>query len=135
MTERFYSIDHLSTEQLRNLYRTYRKHGWIEAEYYRLMPAGVRPPVLSEAEIILNIDAEDENNWFVFILDHEDDEDGVMIGFGMSYHGDFGVYLHLPPELLNEIVEKYKLIAKPEPKEYASWVEFLAEEGLKNSLN
>jgi len=135
MTERFYSIEHLSTEQLRNLYRTYRKHGWIDAEYYRLMPAGVRPPALSEAEILLNIDAEDENNWFVFILDHQDEEDGVMISFGMSYHGDFAVYLHLPPELLNELVDKYMLIPMEEPKEYSSWVEYLAEQSLINSLN
>ena len=114
MVERFYSIGHLSMEQLRELYLTYREHGWVDAQYHKLMPAGVHPPKLSVAEILFNIDAEHEHNYFVFMLDHEDEEDGVMIGFGMSCHSDFSVYLHLPPELLDEIVEKYSLPVKHE---------------------
>jgi hypothetical protein len=132
--ERFYSIKHLSTEQLRELYTTYRSHGWVDACYYRLTPVGVYPPKPPEAEILLSIDT-DNKNYFVFMLGHEDEEDGVMIGFGLSYYPDFGVYLHLSPGLLNELVEKYSLHDFKEAKDYSSWTEYLAEQGLKNSLN
>jgi len=133
--ERFYSISHLSTEQLRELFRTYRSHGWVECEFHALIPPDVQRPKLSDAEILLNIEAGNDHNYCVFMLDCEDEEDGVMFGFGMAYHPDFSVYLHLPPELLDEIVEKYALNAKPEKKGYSSWTEFLAEEGMKTSMN
>jgi hypothetical protein len=133
MTERFYAINHLSTEQLRELFLTYRTRGWVDSEYYALKPADVRRPELSEAEIILNIDAENAHNYCVFMLDHEDEENGLMIGFGMSYH-DFAIYLHLPPELLDEMVEKYALYVSHEQKDQ-TWEEVLANERLKNSLN
>ena len=134
MTERFYSIRHLSTEQLRRLYHAYRAHGWTDAQYHELKPADIHPPELSEAEILLNMDAEDGHNYMVFMLDHEDEADGVMIGFGMKYHPDFAVYLHLPPELLNELVEKYSLRVSKEAKDH-SWEEYLAAQRLKDSLN
>ena len=134
MIERFYSISHLSTEQLRELFLTYHSQGWYDSEYHKLTSAGVCPPELPVAEILLNIEANNKN-YFVFMFDHEDEEDGVMIGFGMSYHPDFSVYLHLPPELLNEVVEKFALPAKPEAKNYSSWTELLADEGMKCSQN
>jgi len=56
------------------------------------------------AEIILNIQSDDEKNYF----NNEDEEDGIMIGFGLNYHEDFSAYLHLPPKYL----EKYKLVSK-----------------------
>jgi hypothetical protein len=40
----------------------------------------------------------------------EDEEDGIMFGFGLSYYNDFAVYLHLPTELLDELVQKYSLV-------------------------
>ena len=134
MVERFYSISHLSTAQLRKMYATYRTQGWTESEYFVQNPAGAYPPELSEADIILNIDVDEAENYFVFMLDHEDEDDGVMISFSMSYH-DFAVYLHLPPELLEEMVEKYALHNLKEGEKYDRWEEMLAKEGLKNSLN
>ena len=109
MVERAYSLKHLSTEQLREMYYTYRPLGWIEGDYYELKPEGVHPPKLTEEEIILNIDAGNEDNYFIFTLDIDDEEDGIMIGFGMRNYNDFGIYLYLPPELLDELVEKYSL--------------------------
>ena len=109
MVERAYSLKHLSTEQLREMYYTYRPLGWIEGDYYELKPEGVNPPELSDEEIILNLDADNEKNYFVFMLGVEDEEDGVMIGFGLTNYQDFGIYLHLPPQLLDELVEKYSL--------------------------
>jgi hypothetical protein len=135
MVERFYCIGHLSTEQLRELFRIFHSRGWFEGEYHELKPPGVKPPELPVAEILLNIEAGNEHNYCVFMLDHEDEEDGVMIGLGMAYHPDFSVYLHLPPELLDVIVEKYALPAKPEKKSYSSWTELLADEGMKTSMN
>ena len=134
MVERFYSISHLSTAQLREMYATYRTQGWTDSEYFVQNPAGAYPPELSVAEIILNIDADDEGNYFVFMLDHEDEDDGVMISFSMSYH-DFAVYLHLPPELLGEMVEKYALHRFKEGEKYDRWEEMLAKERLKYSVN
>ncbi len=32
-------------------------------------------------------------DYFVFMLDHEDEEDGVMTDFGLTYHEDFSAYL------------------------------------------
>lgn len=55
MTERFYDISHLSTRQLQELYTTYIKKGWKDFDYYELMPEGVHPPELSDAEVILNL--------------------------------------------------------------------------------
>ena len=109
MVERFYSIKHLSTEMLRELYASNIKYGWKDTEYHQLMPEGTKPPELSDGEIILNINADNEHNYFVFMLDFEDEQDGVMIGFGLSYYPDFSVFLHLPPMMLDELIEKYSL--------------------------
>jgi hypothetical protein len=104
----------LTTVRLRELYSAYRERGWIDSEYYEPTPEGVKPPKLPEWEILINISADNEENYFVFMLDHEDERDGIMIGFGLSFHRDFAVWLHLPPELLNEIVEKYALYSSHE---------------------
>ncbi len=111
MIEQFYSIDHLSTKQLRELFSTYRKQGWVDYEYYKLMPDGVIPPELSDEEIMFNMDAANPHNYFVFMLGMEDEKDGIMIGFGLTEYPSFGAYLHLDERLLDEIVEKYSLKA------------------------
>lgn len=112
MIEQFYNIDHLSTGQLRELFSTYRKQGWVDYEYYKLMPDGVIPPELSDEEIMFNMDASNPHNYFVFMLGMEDEKDGVMIGFGLTEYPSFGAYLHLDERLLDEIVKKYGLKAK-----------------------
>ena len=134
MTERFYSIEHLTTEQLRELYTTYISYGWKDAEYYELMSEGVKPPELSDGEIIMGIDARHEHNYFVVMIDCEGEEDGIMIGLGMAYHPDFAVYLHLPLSLIDELVAKYGLITKEEAKDYTI-NEFLIEEQLRKPFN
>lgn len=112
MTEVFYDMSHLITDELRELFTSYRKQGWIDYEYEVLDEN--HPPIqpLSDAEIILNIQAADERNYFVFMLNHEDEEDGVMIGFGLNYHEDFSAYLHLSPKYLKELIEKYGQVSK-----------------------
>jgi hypothetical protein len=121
MTERFYLIDHLSTDQLRELYSTYREQGWIDmdidSDYYEVF-SGVKPPNLSEQEILMNINAGDKHNYFVFMHDHENEQDGIMIGFGLYSYQYFSVYLHLPPELLEVIVSKYCLYCSHEGGKY-----------------
>ena len=109
MVERFYSIKHLSTEMLRELYASNIKYGWKDTEYHQLMPEDTKPPELSDGEIIININADNEHNYFVFMLDFEDEQDGVMIGFGLSYYPDFSAFLHLPPTMLDELIGKYSL--------------------------
>lgn len=134
MTERFYSISHLSTPQLQELYTTYIKKGWKDFGYYILMPEGVYPPELSDAEVILNLDAEHKHNYCVFMIDCGNEKDGIMFGFGLSYHPDFAAYLHLPVNLLDEITERYSLVAQPEVKDLT--IEEFLVTGLKGtSLN
>jgi hypothetical protein len=41
-----------------------------------------------------------------------------MIGFGMQDYPSYAVYLHLPPGLLNELVEKYSLYDSHEGSPY-----------------
>lgn len=110
--ERFYSIEHLSTAQLRELFSTYRDGGWVDFSYYDLMPEGVTPPQLPDELILRNINGGNEMNMFVFMLDHEDEQDGIMIGFGLTEYPEFAAYLHLDKSLLDEIVEKYGLEVK-----------------------
>lgn len=112
MIEQFYSIDHLSTKQLRELFSSYRKQGWVDYEYYKLMPDGVIPPELSDEEIMFNMDAANPHNYFVFMLGMEDEKDGIMIGFGLTEYPSFGAYLHLNESLLDEIVQRYDLKSK-----------------------
>ena len=113
MLERFYDISHLSTRQLQELYATYIKKGWKDFDYYELTPEGAPPPELSDAEVILNLNAGHPHNYCVFMIDCEDEKDGVMFGFGLVYHPDFAVYLHLPVSLLDEITEEYSLVPDP----------------------
>ena len=47
----------------------------------------------------------------------------------------FAIYLHLPPELLDELVEKYALHRFKEGEKYDRWEEMLAKERLKYSVN
>lgn len=111
MIEQFYSIKHLSTEQLRELFSSYRSRGWVDYDYYRLMIEGVTPPELSDEEILFNMDGANPRNYFVYMQGMEDEKDGIMIGFGLTDYPSFGAYLHLDERLLDEIANKYKLKA------------------------
>ncbi len=119
MIEQFYSIKHLSTEQLRELFSSYRNQGWVDYDYYKLMPKGVTPPELSDEEIMFNMDEANPHNYFVFMQGMEDEKDGIMIGFGLTDYPSFGAYLHLDEGLLDEIVEKYKLMPTNAGVDYA----------------
>ena len=135
MAEVFYDMTHLTTDQLRELFTSYRKAGWIDYEYAILDKSN--PPIqeLSDAEIILNIQADDENNYFVFMLNHEDEEDGIMIGFSLNYYEDFSAYLHLPPKYLKELIEKYALKSKATDVENLTVEQFLIAQSKDISLN
>lgn len=110
--ERFYSIEHLSTGELRELFSSYRSGGRVDFDSYCLQPDGTVPPILPDDEIVRNINGDNPMNMFVFMLRHEDEQDGIMIGFGLTEHPAFGAYLHLDKSLLDEIVEKYNLKIK-----------------------
>jgi len=118
MIEQFYSIDHLTTDQLRDLYRIYRPQGWVDYEYYDRMIEGVTPPNLSDNEIIFNMDAVSDKNYFVYMEGMEEEEDGIMIGFGLTDYPSYGAYLHLDKKLLDEIVKKYDLKEKNGGREW-----------------
>lgn len=134
MTERFYSIDHLTTEQLRELYALYAGYGWTDTEFYKLVPEYIKRPKLSPAEIILNIDVGHEHNYFVLMTGCEGEEDGIMVGFGLSGYPDFAAYLHLPESLLEELAIKYNLDNYKEVKGYTI-EEFLIKQAKDNLMN
>lgn len=134
MTERFYDISHLSTAQLQELYTTYIRKGWKDFDYYELKPDGTRPPKLSDAEIILNIDAGHTHNYCVFMIDCDNEEDGLMLGLGLSYYPDFAVYLHLPIDLLDELILKYSLNSSYE-EQNQTVTDFLVNKAGGLSLN
>ena len=134
MVERFYSIKHLSTDMLREFYTSNIKYGWKDADFHSLAPNGIKPPELSNGEIILNINADNEHNYFVFMLDYEGEQDGVMIGFGLSYYPDFSVFLHLPPMMLDELIEKYSLYDFHQAKD-TSEMGLMIENGWEWHLN
>ena len=135
MTEVFYDMTHLTTDQLQELFTSYRKVGWIDYEYAVLDEHN--PPIQerSDAEIILNIQANNEKNYFVFMLNHEDEKDGVMIGFGLNYHEDFSVYLHLPAKYLKELTEKYALKNKATDVENLTIEQFLLAQSKDTPMN
>lgn len=134
MTERFYSIDHLTTEQLRELYTYYRDYGSTDARFYKRMPEGINAPELSSEEIIVNIDADHEHNYLVVMANSQNEEESIMIGLGMSYHPSFAVYLHLHLSFLNELILKYNLIAIQKAQSYII-TEYLMEQARNNSQN
>ncbi|MDD3062974.1 MAG: hypothetical protein PHG27_07240 [Massilibacteroides sp.] len=121
MIEQFYSIKHLSTEQLRELFSSYRSQGWVDYDYYKLMPEGVTPPQLTDEEILFNMDGTNTHNYFVFMQGMEDEKDGIMIGFGLTDYPLLGAFLHLDESLLDEIVNKYGLKATNAGVDY-SWL-------------
>jgi hypothetical protein len=133
--EAFYDMTHLTTDELRGLFTCYRKFGWVDYEYEVLDENN--PPIqsLSDADIILNIQAEDEKNYFVFMLNHEGEEDGVMIGFGLNYYEDFSAYLHLPPKYLKELIEKYALVSKATKAQKLTVEQFLTAQAKGLSMN
>lgn len=135
MVEVFYDISHLSTDELRELFTSYRRLGWVDYEY-EVLDENL-PPIerLSDAEIILNIQADNENNHFVFMLNHEDEKDGVMIGFGLNYQEDFSAYLHLSPKYLKELIEKYGLVSKATDAQELTVEEYLIAQSRNYPLN
>ncbi len=135
MAEVFYDISHLTTDELRELFTSYRKLGWIDYEYEFLDECNAPIQSLPDAEIILNIQAGDEKNYFVFMLNHEDEEDGVMIGFGLNYYENFSAYLHLAPKYLKELIEKYALVSKGTNVENMTVEQYLIAQTKNLSMN
>jgi hypothetical protein len=135
MAEVFYDMSHLKTDQLRELFNSYRKVGWIDYEYEVLDELNLPIEELSDAEIIMNIQADNEKNYFVFMLNHEDEEDGVMICFGLNYYEDFSAYLHLPPKYLKELIEKYALKSKATDVENMTVEQFLIAQAKDIPMN
>lgn len=135
MAEVFYDMSHLTTDELRELFTSYRRLGWIDYEYEVLDENLPQIEPLSDAEIILNIQADNEKNYLVFMLNHEDEEDGVMIGFGLNYHEDFSAYLHLPPKYLKELIEKYGLESKATDAQKLTIEEYLIMQARNYPLN
>jgi hypothetical protein len=64
------------------------------------------------------------------MLGVEDEPDGVMIGFGLVNHPDFGAYLHLDESLLDEIVKRYDLKVTSTNADVPLWA-FGKEDGVK----
>lgn len=106
--ERFFPLGHLTTKQLRDLYRDACKVGKLLVEYDQPGVEGHYEVNLPEDEILKNISA-DNKNGFVFHEDFEDFPDGFMISFPLSEHPFTTVYIDIDNARLDWFVKKHSL--------------------------
>ncbi len=106
--ERFFSLSHLTAEQLRSLYLDAVKVGKLLIEYDRPREEGHYDITLPEDMILDNIAAGDDN-CFVFHENHEDFPDAVMVGFPLKNHPYTTAYIDIDNVWLPVFAEKYGL--------------------------
>ncbi len=106
--ERFFSLSHLTLEQLRNLYLDARRVGTMLVEYDKPREEGHFELNLPETVILDNIAAGNEN-YIVFHEDFEDWPDATTIAFPLKNHPYTTAYIDLDNTVLTRFAEKYDL--------------------------
>lgn len=106
--ERFFSLEHLTVDRLRDLYRDALKVGKLLIEYDRPGEEGHRNMNLPEDVILKNISADDQN-CFIFHEDDEDYTDAIMIAFPLKEYSYTTAYIDIDNNKLDWFVEKYAL--------------------------
>ncbi len=106
--ERFFSLSHLTLEQLRNLYLDARRVGTMLVEYDKPREEGHFELNLPETVILDNIAAGNEN-YIVFHEDFEDFPDKTSVVFPLAHHPYTTVYIDFNNALLKGFAEKYGL--------------------------
>lgn len=106
--ERFFPLGHLTTEQLRDLYRDASKVGKLLVEYDQPGVEGHYEVNLPEDVILKNISGESQN-YLVFHEDFEDEPDATTVAFPLSEHPFTTAYIDIDNARLDWFVKKYSL--------------------------
>ena len=135
--ERFFSLNHLTTEQLYSLYQDACNLGKLLVEYDKPGEQEYYTINLPENEILKNISSEGYN-YLVFHEDFDDYPDAVTIAFSMSRYPFTTAYIDMDNVLLDWLVMKYSLaqwwqMEGSERKHY-SFSEFYTLEPMKRHL-
>lgn len=106
--ERFFPLNHLTVEQLRDLYRDACQVGKQLVEYDQPGVEGHYEVNLPEDEILKNISGESQN-YLVFHEDFEGDPDATTIAFPLLEHPFTTAYVDIDNNRLDWFVKKYNL--------------------------
>jgi hypothetical protein len=106
--ERFFSLNHLSTQRLHNLYREAYRKGTQIIEYDEPGVEGHTEIALSEKMILENIRREN-HNYLVYQKNMADDTDCIRIAFGLTDYSFITVYIETSLALLDGFAKDYAL--------------------------
>jgi hypothetical protein len=106
--ERFFPLNHLTVEQLRDLYRDACQVGKLLVEYDQPGIEGHYEVNLPEDEILKNINGESQN-YLVFHEDFEGDPDATTIAFPLLEDPFTTAYIDIDNARLDWFVKKYNL--------------------------
>lgn len=133
--ERFFSLDHFTTDRLCEMYRDAREWGNQLIEYDYPGEKGQRYLNLSPEEIESNISHE-LHNYIVFQEDHEMEPDRMTIAFGLLNYPHTYVYIDCENYLVEYFAPKYGLIQWyrliGEEREYFPYSKFFTLEPMKD---
>lgn len=107
--ERFFSLKHLTVEQLRDLFRDACQLGKLLVEYDQPGAEGHCDVNLPEDEILKSISS-DSRNYLVFHEDFEDEPDTTTVVFTLSGHPFTTAYIDIDNARLDWFVKKYSLL-------------------------
>jgi hypothetical protein len=106
--ERFFPLNHLTVEQLHDLYRDACKVGKLLVEYDQPGAEGHYEVNLPEDEILKNISSESQN-YLVFHENFENEPDATTVAFPLSGHPFTTAYIDIDNARLDWFVKKYSL--------------------------
>ncbi len=106
--ERFFSLSHLTLEQLRELFSDGYEMGKLIIEYDRPFVQDYYEIVLPREEILKNICAK-AHNYIVFHRDFEDMPNATTVAFPLTEHPNTTAYVEVDNTHLKELAEKYHL--------------------------
>lgn len=107
--ERFFSLKHLTVEQLRDLFHDACQVGKLLVEHDQPGAEGYYDVNLPEDEILKNISC-DSRNYLIFHEDFEDEPDTTTVAFSLSGHPFITAYIDIDNARLDWFVKKYSLL-------------------------
>lgn len=135
--ERFFPLEHLTTGQLRRMYRDARKLGKLLIEYDQPGVEGHYELDLPEDQVLENISAESQN-YLVFHENFENEPDATTVAFLLLKYPFTTVYVDIDNARLNWFVKKYSLMQwwqmKGSGQKYYPFARFYTLEPVKRHL-
>ncbi|OJU36924.1 MAG: hypothetical protein BGN96_04285 [Bacteroidales bacterium 45-6] len=135
--ERFFPLNHLTAEQLHDLYRDACKVGKRLVEYDQPGEEGHYEVNLSDDETLKNI-SDESQNYLVFHENFEDEPDATIIAFSLSSHPFTTAYIDIDNTRLDWFVKKYGLTQwwqmEGSERKYYPFAKFYTVEPMKRHL-